>query len=141
MQSKTANIWMASQLEERFGSQQVHAWSLNPGFVRTGLPRSLVDVKPEEFYKKIEANEPVRLSMKDIPQGAATSVWAAISPEFEAGKNGGMYLEDIRVATPSKPDAQATDNTEPGYLPHAYDKEGAKALWEYSEKILKAVPA
>lgn len=37
---------------------------------------------------------------KSLTQGAATSVWAAISSELE-GK-GGLYLEDAHVAGPQK---------------------------------------
>ena len=52
-------------------------------------------------------------------QGAATQVWAAVSPEL-AGR-GGLYLEDCGVS-----DAAA---------PHARDERRAADLWDLSEKL------
>ena len=31
LQSKTANIWFANELEKRYGSQGIHATSVHPG--------------------------------------------------------------------------------------------------------------
>jgi len=39
------------------------------------------------------------MRLKTIPQGAATTVWAAIGKDLE-GK-GGKYLEDVKVSTSS----------------------------------------
>ena len=67
------------------------------------------------------------MKFKQVPQGAATSVWAATAPELE-GK-GGVYCEDCGIAEPIKsPDASI------GVMPWALDREAAKQLIALSEK-------
>ena len=66
--------------------------------------------------------------MKAVEQGAATSVWAATSPEL-AGR-GGLYLEDCQVGEPAE---QGSDS---GYLPYALDAAQADRLWELSEQLV-----
>ena len=68
--------------------------------------------------------------MKSPAQGAATSVYAAISKDWE-GK-GGKYLEDCAESEPVK----GAHPTSPGYAPHAYDAEAAEKLWEVSLKLV-----
>ena len=63
-------------------------------------------------------------------QGAATTVWAAISKEWE-GK-GGKYLENVSVGLLST--EQGPGKT--GYFAHAYNEKGEKELWEGSEKLV-----
>ena len=73
------------------------------------------------------------LTRKSVSAGAATSVWAATSPDL-AGR-GGRYLEDVHVAGPLN-----ADRTE-GVAPHATDPEQAKRLWIWSqEQIGYAIP-
>ena len=57
---------------------------------------------------------------KTIPQGAATSVWAATAPQLEG--RGGGYLADVTEAT--KPKAWALDPA------------AAQRLWAMSEKMV-----
>ena len=45
------------------------------------------------------------IEWKTVPQGAATSVWAATAPELDA--HGGAYLEDCAIAVPN-PDPDPT---------------------------------
>ena len=69
--------------------------------------------------------------VKTQEQGAATTVWAAVSKEWE-GK-GGKYLEDVSVSVPE------TEELVPlfrGYKPHMYDAEAAKRLWDESLNIV-----
>ena len=68
---------------------------------------------------------------KTIPQGAATSVWAAfVAPAEEVG---GRYCEDCQVS-------QVTEGlispVSPGVRPYALDPEHAKALWARSEELV-----
>ncbi len=46
---------------------------------------------------------------------------------------GGKFLEDCSVAKPFEPEKT---NPSRGYLPHAYDYEGAKKLWEMSNQFV-----
>ena len=67
---------------------------------------------------------------KTIPQGAATSCWAATSASLN-GKNG-LYLEDCQVSKP----AESDDIMQGGHAPHAYDAKGAAGLWDLSNQLL-----
>ena len=58
---------------------------------------------------------------KTIPQGAATTVWAAVAPELE--DQGGAYCSDCAVA---KPEAWALD------------VDNAQRLWDLSESMVGA---
>ena len=66
---------------------------------------------------------------KTIPQGAATSVWAAIVADADAV--GGHYCEDCHVA-------EIVDGAglRGGVRPYAVDPERAKALWAKSEEMV-----
>ena len=67
--------------------------------------------------------------LKTIPQGAATSVWAAIVADADA--IGGHYCEDCNVA-------EIVDGAglRGGVRPYAVDPERAKALWAKSEAMV-----
>jgi hypothetical protein len=65
-----------------------------------------------------------KLTYKTIPQGAATSVWAATSPKLDGV--GGVYLEDCAVAGPINDDRSA------GVMPWATDPGEAARLWDWS---------
>jgi hypothetical protein len=72
-----------------------------------------------------------RVEYKTIPQGAATSVWAATSPSLEG--HGGAYLEDCHVAeVTDDPDVRG------GVRSYALDPARADALWELSERLTSA---
>jgi len=121
-QSKTANIYLATEIERRYGSQGLHAWAVHPGSIRTNLSRHM---DPNEFNRLTGDPAGVKAA-KTVEQGAATQVWAATAKGLE-GK-GGRYLEDCRVSRPKGPN----DGPRVGYVPHIYDEEAAKRLWEES---------
>lgn len=70
---------------------------------------------------------------KSPEQGAATTVWAAVSKDWE-GK-GGKYLEDCKVAEEKK-----SEDEWGGVAPHAYDVEAAKRLWDVSMQLVGLQP-
>ena len=119
-QSKTANIYLAYEVERRWGSAGLHGLAVHPGGIWTGLARHL---DPDVMRSAGKAMGPW---MKTVPQGAATTVWAAVSPAWEG--RGGEYLEDCHVAVPW------TEQSGPleGAMPWALDKEQAKRLWAES---------
>ncbi|KAF5702960.1 reductase [Fusarium globosum] len=120
-QSKTANIYMANEIERRYGAKHLHATSVHPGVVATGLTRHM----PPDVFKGMEHIYPM---MKSVEQGAATTVWAAVSEAWK--HDGGKYLVDCNVAKP------AVDGDDgmigPGYARHAYDVDKAARLWKDS---------
>jgi hypothetical protein len=66
---------------------------------------------------------------KTIPQGAATSVWAALVAPAELV--GGLYCEDCHVAG-----LQENGDIRGGVRAYALDPEHAKALWAKSEEMV-----
>ncbi|KIW23781.1 uncharacterized protein PV07_11957 [Cladophialophora immunda] len=125
-QSKTANIHMANEIERRYGARGLHAWSLHPGGIATGLQAHV------DFSALLAVPEVMR-GMKSVPQGAATTVLAAVDGELE-GK-GGLYLDDCAVSPPVKPDEAAVLHA-PGHAAWCYDVDDAKRLWEVSCRIV-----
>ncbi|KAF4471385.1 WW domain-containing oxidoreductase [Fusarium albosuccineum] len=124
-QSKTANIYLANEIERRHGSRHLHATSLHPGIIQTPLVQHM---SPDA----LKGMESVYHLMKSVEQGAATSVWAAIGKAWE--HDGGKYLADCATA---KPYADGDDKfTSTGYAPHAYDVDKAKQLWSDSLKLV-----
>jgi len=75
-QAKTANIYMANEIERRYGSHNLHATSLHPGGVNSGL-------QDPEVMEAMKDNETVMNYMKSAEQGAATSIYAALSEEWK----------------------------------------------------------
>jgi NAD(P)-dependent dehydrogenase (short-subunit alcohol dehydrogenase family) len=130
-QSKTANILFALELDRRLAGRGVRAFSLHPGSIRTNLLRHMgqEDIKAVgEAYKNTALGEPNthQMRLKTIPQGAATSVWAAVSKELDG--NGGLFLTDCQIAPPGTGEVV-------GYMPYAMDPAGAHRLWALSEEM------
>lgn len=121
-QSKTANIYMANEIENRYGGKGLHGLSLNPGGIWTGLQKYI----PEETMKEWKARPGVDKVLKSTEQGAATTVLAAVGKVYE-GK-GRLYLEDCDTA---KPTVEGLETYE-GYMEHAFDQEKEARLWKDS---------
>jgi len=69
-QSKTANIWTANYIDRVYGPRGVHALSVHPGGIWTGLQASLAP----EVVAAWKASPDIRNMMQSPEQGAATSV-------------------------------------------------------------------
>ncbi len=123
-QAKTANIWFATELNRRYAEQGVNATALHPGVISTDLSRHLTKETLEPILARLsERGE----GPKTIPQGAATSVFAATAPELEGV--GGVYLADCQVV-----DEHSAQYIQ--YAPHAFDQDGEARLWSMSEQLL-----
>ncbi len=124
--SKTANALFALELDRRLGGR-AHAYSVHPGGIMTELGRHLT----EETLATLMAQMPEGRGMewKTIPQGAATTCWAATAPELEA--HGGAYLEDCSVAVRTDDPLSRT-----GVRDYASDPDRAAALWTRTEEWL-----
>lgn len=131
--SKTANILFAVEFDRRHKARGVRAVALHPGGIQTELNRHLDPAALQAVIDRI--NEGAALSgakvfsYKSIPQGAATSVWAALVAH--ADEVGGRYCEDCHVA-------ESTTNLEVriGIRPYALNPDTAKALWARSEEMV-----
>jgi NAD(P)-dependent dehydrogenase (short-subunit alcohol dehydrogenase family) len=131
-QSKTANVLFAVEAARRWAGEAITANALNPGRIAsTGLIRH-VDFSaplPESFDPEGNAG----VSVKDIPQGAATSVLLAASPLVEGVT--GEYFEDCQEAEPFTPGVRR------GVAPYAVDPDKAQRLWRLSADLLGRPPA
>ncbi|KAF1851903.1 short chain dehydrogenase [Cucurbitaria berberidis CBS 394.84] len=126
-QSKLAAVYMANEIERRYGSQNLHAWSVMPGGIWTGLQANL----PQGVKDMWKGDAEFQKAWKSTEQGAATTVWAALEKELE-GK-GGKYLEDVSIAGPAPPPTGSpADMGYPGYAAYAYDGEKEGRLWKVS---------
>src|SRR6202047_306247 len=78
--SKTANVLFAVEFDRRHQARGVRAAAVHPGGIRTELSRHLTPAVLEKLIAEINASQPkgaAPFSYKSVPQGAATSVWAA----------------------------------------------------------------
>ncbi|HKO52547.1 MAG TPA: SDR family oxidoreductase [Polyangiaceae bacterium] len=114
-QSKLANLLFAKQLAKRLATagSTVTANSVHPGVIMSGLQRNM----PAALRLSMAIAAPI--TMKSIPEGAATQVYVATRPELDGVS--GEYFADCNVAQPS---AQGRDSAL------------AERLWQESERIV-----
>src|SRR5262249_15294762 len=124
-------------LDRRLGTRGVRATAVHPGAIDTPLGRQagitgagFVQAMARASEANVAAGRPPLLA-KTVPQGAATSVWAAVvaAPDDV----GGRYCEDCHVS-PVLSDANAS--APEGVRSYAVDPERAKALWIKSEEMV-----
>ncbi|KAH6603230.1 short-chain dehydrogenase [Trichoderma cornu-damae] len=122
-QSKTANIYMAMEIERRFGASGVHGLAVHPGMIAgTRLNR----LTPESQLRAL-VNPIIEARLKSAEQGAATTVWAAVARDWDA--KGGVYLEDCYQ---SELWVEGMMPLSPGHAAHIHDAESAARLWDVS---------
>jgi NAD(P)-dependent dehydrogenase (short-subunit alcohol dehydrogenase family) len=127
-QSKTANSLFAVQLDGLGQDQGVRAFAVHPGGIMTPLQRHL---SREEMQASgwIDEDGKVLVQFKTPEQGAATTVWAATSPQLE--DEGGVYCADCDIA-------DIVESIQPGgggVMAHAVDPDQAARLWEVSANL------
>lgn len=127
--AKTANILFTVGLEARFAAKGIHAYAVHPGGIQTNLGRHMTEEMIATLMARVTSKD-TGFAWKTIPQGAATSCWAATAPELE-GK-GGVYCEDCQVAEVD--DVSATG----GVRSYAIDSQAAERLWQLSEALTGA---
>lgn len=122
-QSKTAEILFAVGASHRWVDDGITVNAVNPGAIATDLQRHVGGrlATPEE-------------QRKTVPQGAATTLFAATSPLLDGV--GGRYFNDSSeavVVDERHPDPQVLVGTVARY---ALDPAGADRLWTLSEELL-----
>ena len=135
--SKTANILFAVAFDRRHRGNGVRAAAVHPGGIQTELDRHLdpVHIKKtiEQTNKRLAAEGKAPFQLKTIPQGAATSVWAAVvAPADEVG---GHYCENCHAGKIVPDDVTITAVSE-GVRSYAVDPSNAEALWKKSEEMV-----
>ncbi|REH25686.1 MULTISPECIES: SDR family NAD(P)-dependent oxidoreductase [unclassified Streptomyces] len=131
-QSKTANSLFAVEATRRWGSAGIVANAVNPGGVATGLQRNFT---PEQKASLDAAEAAGVFTYKTVEQGAATSVVAAVAPEF--AHSGGHYLDDGQEAYTVPNDADLAQHPH-GVKEWALDPAAAKRLWTVSTDLLRS---
>jgi NAD(P)-dependent dehydrogenase (short-subunit alcohol dehydrogenase family) len=135
--SKTANILFAVAFDKRHRDQGVRAAAVHPGGILTELGRYVesgrLEKIVEEINQQLAAQGKGPFQWKSIPQGAATSVWAAVvAPADEIG---GRYCENFHVGRIVGDDVTITAISE-GVRGYALDATNAEALWKKSEQLV-----
>ena len=135
--SKTANILFAVAFDRRHRQRGVRAAAVHPGGIQTELGRHLEPEMFEGMIKQVNAQAAAEgrppFQLKTIPQGAATSVWAAVvAPADEVG---GRYCENCHVGS-VVPDNVALGVDREGVRAYALDPAAAEALWKKSEELV-----
>jgi NAD(P)-dependent dehydrogenase (short-subunit alcohol dehydrogenase family) len=140
-QSKSANSLFAVELDKRGQKDGVRAFAVHPGGILTDLLKYMTDeelsaygIYRENGVAKVPDVTKVPERFKTVEEGAATTIWCAVSPQLN-GK-GGVYCEDCDIAAMVPADSKLLS----GVRPWAVDKAAAEDLWILSEK-LTLIPA
>jgi len=135
--SKTANILFAVAFDKRHRDRGVRAAAVHPGGIQTELGRyaepGRIEKVIEQINQQLAAEGKGPFQWKTIPQGAATSVWAAVV--VSADDVGGQYCENCHVGKVVPEDATITVMSE-GVRAYAIDPNNAEALWKKSEELV-----
>lgn len=125
-ESKTANVLFTVALDRRLAPYGVRTFAVHPGMIVTDLGRHLDSADIEALGQR--AQNASGGNYKTIPQGAATTVYAATAPELLG--RGGDYLEDCDIAGPTTADSPG------GVEFYATDVATAEDLWQLSERLV-----
>jgi len=135
--SKTANILFAVAFDARHRGRGVRATAVHPGGIATELGRHLqpgqIEGMIESINKQLAAEGKGPFEFKTVPQGAATSVWAAVVASGD--EIGARYCENCHVGE-ILPDDRVISRTSEGVRAYALDPKGAEALWRKSEELV-----
>jgi NAD(P)-dependent dehydrogenase (short-subunit alcohol dehydrogenase family) len=129
-QSKTATSLFAVEATRRWGAHGIVANAVNPGGVATGLQRHFTQ-KQQDYLAEAEAAGV--FAYKTVQQGAATTLVAAVAPEF--AHTGGHYLDDGREAYTVPDDAELFQHSH-GVKRWAIDAGTAQKLWTVSLALI-----
>jgi NAD(P)-dependent dehydrogenase (short-subunit alcohol dehydrogenase family) len=135
--SKTANILFAVAFDQRHRGHGVRAAAVHPGGIQTELARYMEPGRIEKLLEQINQQQAAEgkgpYQWKTIPQGAATSVWAAVVAA--ADEIGGRYCENCHVGNVVQ-DNVTIGVTSEGVRGYALDPSNAAALWKKSEELV-----
>ncbi len=135
--SKTANILFAVAFDKRHRNRGVRAAAVHPGGIQTELARHMgadaLGALVESMNQQLAKEGKGPFQFKTIPQGAATSVWAAVVAPAE--EIGGQYCENCHIGRVVSDTATISAVSE-GVRGYALDPSNAEALWAKSEELV-----
>jgi NAD(P)-dependent dehydrogenase (short-subunit alcohol dehydrogenase family) len=129
-QSKTANSLFSVELDRRGKEHNISAFAVHPGrILATDLIRYMTDEDMKAAGIVRENGVLKGPGIKSIEQGAATTVWCAVSAQLN--NKGGVYCADCDISelTPNGSQLQS------GVRRWAIDKYIAAELWNLTEKL------
>jgi NAD(P)-dependent dehydrogenase (short-subunit alcohol dehydrogenase family) len=139
-QSKTANNLFTVELDHCGKIFNVRAFSVHPGSV---IGTDLGRVAPMALFQQMGTHDAngdifpeVAAKLKNIKQGAATSVWCATSKQLNG--LGGVYCEDADIAELDEGNITHNYNDPTslrGVKSYSVDAENAKKLWTLTEEM------
>jgi len=124
-QSKTANVLFAVEAARRWAPEGIAVNALNPGRIASTNLSRYMPAPPTTF----DPSGSTGVSVKNVEQGAATSVLLAASPLVEGVR--GRYFEDCQEAAPYTPGVRR------GVAAYALDPAKAARLWQVSLDMLR----
>jgi NAD(P)-dependent dehydrogenase (short-subunit alcohol dehydrogenase family) len=135
--SKTADILFSVAFDKRHRDRGVRAAAVHPGGIKTELGRHMdpatLQKLIDQINEKLAAQNKGSFQYKTVPQGAATTVWAAAVAG--ADEIGGRYCENCHVGQPIADDVAMNVGSE-GVRKYAVDPQNAEALWKKSEAMV-----
>ncbi|MEZ5946001.1 MAG: SDR family NAD(P)-dependent oxidoreductase [Hyphomonas sp.] len=130
--AKTANVLFAVEFDRRHKWRGVRAAAVHPGGIHTELARHMTPELMADVMERAREASGRGFEFKTVPQGAATTVWAAVVADGD--EVGGRYCENCHVTT--RIAAGEMDLGEEGVRPYALDPDNAAALWAKSEEMV-----
>ncbi len=130
--SKTANALFAVEFDRRHKAAGIRAAAVNPGVIKTELARYIGPEASRQLVIALDTIQPdgkPAATWKSTAQGAATSLWAAVTAPAEMV--GGRICEDCHVGEVSDNPAARS-----GFHAYAVDPARAQALWAKSEQLV-----
>lgn len=132
--AKTCNVLHAVAIDHLYRDRGVRAFAVHPGGIHTELGRYMTPEVISTLMSRI-GDQGSSFRWKSVPQGAATSVWAATAPEL--ADRGGEYCEDCSLS-PVLPDGDVPPVNGTGVSARAVDVDRALALWTLSLRLIGA---
>ncbi|KAF1958224.1 hypothetical protein CC80DRAFT_546461 [Byssothecium circinans] len=117
--SKTANVLHAVQLNKLLNKEGIAAFSANPGMALSNTVKKTMERLGKEVADSLGWK-------KNIDQGAATTLVAALDPKLAENTKETVLLSDCQV----------WGDEIPGW---ARDEKAAERLWKLSEEIVEGV--
>lgn len=127
-QAKSANALFALSLDKIGEPHKIRSFAVHPGGIKTPLQRHLT-MEEQIAFGWYDEDGNLHEMFKTVEEGAATTVWCAISPLLDG--MGGVYCEDCNIA-------ELWEDGKPSYIgvyPHVRDEASAEALWKKSEEL------
>ncbi len=127
--AKTAVNLFVVEFDRRHKARGVRAAAVHPGGILTELARHMTQELIQRTIALVRTetdNSSAQRGYKSVPQGAATTLWAAVAAPADVV--GGRYCEDCAVAKVSAKGA--------GVRPYSIDAGRAKLLWEKSDELV-----